>query len=198
LNALRLPHGWENWPGWPWVLSLWLHLLLLISPVALISGKGLVGGSPLRLEARLETRPVSAANEARIAQAPLPAAAPVSGQGVPDATPPQSPSALRVRGRYFSSAEVDQKAEPIAVAPLIYPEEAHMRQLPGRVVLRVYIDETGAIDGVDILESDPPGLFDQAAVDAVLATRFRPAMRLARPVKNVKRVEIRFDPADSR
>lgn len=108
--------------------------------------------------------------------------------------PPQPPLALVVPNRYFLSAEVDQKAEPIAVAPLIYPEDAYLRRISGSVTLRVYLNETGAIDGVDILAADPPGMFDQAALDAVLATRFRPALLLARPVKNVKTIEIRFDP----
>lgn len=112
---------------------------------------------------------------------------------------PHQPSiALVIPDHYFSSAEVDQKAEPIEVAPLIYPEDAYLRRIPGKVTLRLYLNETGAIDGVDILAADPPGMFDQAAVDAVLATRFRPALLLARPVKNVKTIEIRFDPLRDR
>lgn len=118
--------------------------------------------------------------------------------GVSAVMPKQPPVALVVPDRYFSSAEVDQKAEPIAVAPLIYPEEAYLRRIHGRVTLRVFLDETGAIDGIDVLAADPAGIFEQAAIDAVLATRFSPALLFARPVKNVKTVEIKFDPLNDR
>lgn len=123
-----------------------------------------------------------------------PAAPGTSSPLMPD--PP--PIALHVPDRYFSSSEVDQKAEPIEVAPLIYPEDAYLRRLPGNVTLRLYINEAGSVDSIDILAADPSGIFEQAAVDAVLATRFRPAQLLTRPVKNVKIVEVRFDPLHDR
>lgn len=108
--------------------------------------------------------------------------------------PNQPPIAFVLPDRYFSSSEVDRKAEALEVAPLIYPEEAYLRRLHGKLTLRLYINETGAIDSIDILASDPPGMFDQAALDAVLATRFRPALLLGRPVKNIKTIEIELDP----
>lgn len=189
----------SRWPLWPLLSSCGFHALLLMLPVALVPLANSLGTSASgRLDVRLIQE--SSGQQPLWTDAPLPGAA---AELPPDAAPqreapapmpPQPPLALVVPNRYFLSAEVDQKAEPIAVAPLIYPEDAYLRRIPGSVTLRVYLNETGAIDGVDILAADPPGMFDQAALDAVLATRFRPALLLARPVKNVKTIEIRFDP----
>lgn len=193
----------QPWPLWPLVSSCGLHALLLALPVALAPQVSSVGkGISSRLEARLAPRVFEAQSTGTDATAPdNPTAVPpdeVLAADAPAPMPKQPSLALLVPDRYFSSAEVDQKAEPIAVAPLIYPEEAYLRRIPGRVTLRVFLDETGAIDGIDVLAAEPSGMFEQAAIDAVLATRFSPALLFARPVKNVKTVEIKFDPLNDR
>lgn len=101
---------------------------------------------------------------------------------------------LGIAPRYFKSSEVDKRAEPIEVSPLLYPEAAYRRRIAGKVVVRIYVNEAGKIDAIDVLEATPPGVFEQAAVDALLNTRFTPAELLGRPVRNVKTIEIGFDP----
>ncbi|HEX5393866.1 MAG TPA: TonB family protein [Rhodocyclaceae bacterium] len=95
---------------------------------------------------------------------------------------------------YFDSSEVDVKAEPIELAPLVYPEAAYIRRLSGVVTVRVYISDSGAIDAVDIVSADPPDMFEMAALDALLKTRFKPAELFGHPVASVKLVSINFDP----
>jgi len=108
--------------------------------------------------------------------------------------PEPAPLAILVPDRYLSPSEVDQKAAPLELAPLIYPEEAYLRRIGGKVMLRLFISETGSIDGIDILVADPPLMFDQAAVDAVMGSRFKAARLLSRPVKSIKTIWIQFDP----
>lgn len=97
-------------------------------------------------------------------------------------------------GHYFDSAEVDVKAEPIELAPLVYPEVAYIRRLPGVVTVRVYISDTGGIDAVDIVSAEPPDMFETAALDALLKSRFKPAELFGHAVASVKTVSINFDP----
>ncbi len=105
-------------------------------------------------------------------------------------TPPQTDS-------YFRSSEVDVPSYPTYLEPLIYPEQAFQQHVSGRVRLRIYIDELGDIDSVSIVESEPLGIFDDAALQAVLASRFRPAVAAGRFVKSQKLIEIDFDPNES-
>ena len=191
--------SWQHWPLWPLVCSCWIHALLLAFPVALVPGVNSSDmGAVARLEVRLSNRPFEATPLQEVISAPdASAVLPPDSDPlvvVPSPMPIQPPIALLVPDRYFASSEVDRKAEPIEIAPLVYPEDAYLRRLNGKVTLRLFINEAGSIDSIDILAADPPGLFDQAAIDAVLATRFRPALLLTRPVKSVKTIEIRFDP----
>lgn len=185
-------------------LSVALHLLVMQVPLRHAApGRGpLPGARPLaaelRLVARAATEPAAAVppevpqSAAENAAASLPSSDPP-----PSSNPPQS-SATGDRGesaaRYFKSSEVDRRAEPIAMPALLYPDAAFRQGIAGRVVLRVYVNETGGIDAIDVVESEPAGVFEQAAVDAVLDTRFTPAELFGRPVKNVKTIEIRLDP----
>lgn len=111
-----------------------------------------------------------------------------------DATPAPPRLGVPIGMHYFKSSEVDKRAEPATLAPLVYPEAAFAQQIPGKVVLAVYINESGTIDGIDVVSATPPGIFEQAAIDAVINSRFTPAQLFGRPVKNVKTIEITFNP----
>jgi TonB family protein len=118
---------------------------------------------------------------------------------------PANTSAARVSGpdlglapeRYYNSREVDVRAEPLNPAPLIYPRLAYQNRVKGVVLLKVLINERGAIDDVLVVESEPRGTFEAAALNATLATRFSPAIRNGRAVKTQKILEIMFDPYES-
>lgn len=110
-----------------------------------------------------------------------------------DPAPPPLP-ALPLANRYYLAAEVSEKAEPIEIPPLIYPEDAYLRRIEGIVILRVFINASGGIDSVDILSAQPPDVFERSALDAVLSTQFHPARLFGRPVNSQKTLEIRFDP----
>jgi protein TonB len=64
-------------------------------------------------------------------------------------------------------------------------------------VLRIFINDQGTIDDVSVLESTPPGVFEEAALTATLALQFKPAIRNGRSVKSYKTIEVVFDPYES-
>lgn len=67
-------------------------------------------------------------------------------------------------------------------ARLVYPEEAEREGLEGRVVVTFIVDETGAVQDAEIAEGAHP-LLDEAALEAVRATPFRPGLRDGAPVR---------------
>jgi len=57
-----------------------------------------------------------------------------------------------------------------------YPDAARREQIEGYVVLRYDVDAAGLVTDVEVLESSPPEIFDQAAVDAVASWRYTPRL----------------------
>lgn len=107
------------------------------------------------------------------------------------------PETLIEKSRYYFSSEVDVRAEPLQMQALIYPEQAYQMRLYGKVKLRVYVNEEGNIDSVDVVEATPPGIFETAALKALLSGKFSPAEKDGRKVKNQKLIEINFDPYEN-
>ena len=84
---------------------------------------------------------------------------------------------------------------PVAVnpdVPVDYPPALYQQGIEGRVLLRLYVDSTGALvrDSTKIAESSGYPAFDSAAVAAVPRLRFAPGrrdgvavgMRFAQPI----------------
>ncbi len=72
-----------------------------------------------------------------------------------------------------------------------YPELARRLGMEGRVVLRLYIDERGILTDVEVIKKAGYG-FDEAALRAVRASRFRPAVRDGMAVPSVAILPVRF------
>jgi protein TonB len=62
-----------------------------------------------------------------------------------------------------------------------YPLEARRLKKEGVVVLKLSLDETGAVFDVLVMQSAGFGM-DEASQEAVLLSRFRPATSKGRPV----------------
>ena len=73
-----------------------------------------------------------------------------------------------------------------------YPVEAGAQE--GKLLLRILISETGAMDGLAIIKADPPGVFEDAAVSAFTKAEFSPGRMLGVPVKSQFFVEVDFLP----
>jgi protein TonB len=99
--------------------------------------------------------------------------------------------------KYYTARELDVRAEQVNEVDLVYPKAAYEKRTKGKVVLRLYINEHGGIDNVNVLESKPPGIFEEAALTATLALQFKPAIKSRRNVKSIKTIEIVFNPYDS-
>ncbi len=73
-----------------------------------------------------------------------------------------------------------------------YPASARHKGLEGRVVLQLLVDERGQVRDVRVLDADPPGVFDDAAVAAARRFSFEPATAAGRPTQAWVRQVIRF------
>ena len=95
---------------------------------------------------------------------------------------------------YFRASDLDERAAPLNEVNLVYPERAFASNQSGIVTLRLKIDHKGMLRDASVVDAQPPGIFEDAALEAVQELRFRPAVRNGVPVGSVKTIEVPFYP----
>lgn len=86
---------------------------------------------------------------------------------------------LSVDLTYYSARELDETPRGNIPDPVL------SSALPGRVKLRAKVEENGQVSAVEVVASEPPGVFDNAALDAFKRTHFKPGIRNGRPVRSL-------------
>ena len=157
--------------GAPFAASLAFHALLLAAPA---------GG-----DAGPVFQPLSATLVVQL-EAPAPAPRPRQTEA--------GRAASALPKHYLTSREVDERAVPLEMAPLVYPKNAYINRIPGTVRVRVYISAAGRVDKAEVVHAVPKGHFEEAAVEAVQRTSFTAARKGGRPVASQKLIEVEFDP----
>ena len=79
-----------------------------------------------------------------------------------------------------------------AESPVVYPLELWERDVEGRTLVRVLVDEEGGVDSVVVAESSGHSALDSAAVRGVLGMAFEPATEAGAPVRVWARVPVCF------
>ncbi len=89
--------------------------------------------------------------------------------GMPVAPPPKGSAKFYVRG------EVDQMPMAIFKMKPLYPYRARRLNIAGEVEVKFLVDENGQATRIEILKSNPPGMFDGSVLKALPSWRFSPA-----------------------
>ena len=63
---------------------------------------------------------------------------------------------------------------PIVKVSPVYPRRALQRGIEGYVIVEFVVDKTGAVKSPIVIEANPEGLFDRAALDAALKFKYKP------------------------
>lgn len=87
------------------------------------------------------------------------------------------------------------KPEAIQKTEIEYTEEARASGVEGRLVLKVTVDENGAVTDVSVASSVDPSL-DAAAIAAVKQWRFKPSTKCGKPVAGTYTLARRFELGD--
>lgn len=64
-----------------------------------------------------------------------------------------------------------------------YPEIARKAGVEGQVILTIIVDELGNVISAEIMLEEPRGIFGQAAIEAVLQYKFKPARQRDKAIK---------------
>jgi protein TonB len=131
--------------------------------------------APVRQKAR-------AASPATADPPALNAEPPAAGGTIPEA--PDS--------TYYAARQLDVYPALTAPLDLQYARRALAAGVEGRALLLLHIDETGAVDDIAVVESQPAGYFEDDARRAFVGARFTPAQRNGRAVKSRVLVEVNY------
>jgi protein TonB len=96
-------------------------------------------------------------------------------------------------GVVMTDDTVDQPPRAAFQAPMVYPPRARAKGTEGYVIFSLLIGITGEIEQLEIVESYPEGVFDDAATQGINQWRFEPAMYQGQAVRAWARQRIRFD-----
>jgi len=91
---------------------------------------------------------------------------------------------------------VEQMPEPIGgiaaiQQKIIYPEIAKRAGVQGRVYVKAFVDEAGNVQKADVIKGIGAGC-DEAAIAAVLKTKFKPGKQRGKPVRVQVSIPILF------
>jgi periplasmic protein TonB len=162
-----------------------------------------VSGSPEEFAVPESPKPIPSppAQPLAAAQPPAPERVPAPAQPVdtPAAAPETSTfgPALEMPQiedpEFYPARQLDVVPRPLGDIALRYPETAADQELSGRVVLLILIDELGMVVEASVISADPPGVFEEAAMESFRDVMFSPAQRHGRAVKSRLPVEVTFD-----
>ncbi|BEV15998.1 energy transducer TonB [Herbaspirillum sp. DW155] len=128
--------------------------------------------------------PEMAAQNAPSQQAPAPAP---SQPAAPVAAAPSAPAAPVTPAPKAQPGEVRRGLVPLQRVEPDYPPKALASNTEGVVIAHVTIEKDGSVSAVQIVRAQPPRLFDQAAIKALMQWKFS---RTDEPV--LGEVELRF------
>jgi protein TonB len=77
-----------------------------------------------------------------------------------------------------------------------YPMSARRMGQSGQVLLRLFVDAEGAVREVNVVRAEPPGVFENASVEAVRRWRFSPALARGAAVGMWMTLPVRFSLED--
>jgi len=88
-----------------------------------------------------------------------------------------------VGGPGLGSIETDADILPLVRIPPQYPPRAQERGIEGWVHLRFTITKAGTVRDPEVVDADPPNVFDRAAIRAVERWKYKPRVENGVPVE---------------
>ncbi|MFN3750707.1 MAG: energy transducer TonB [Thiobacillus sp.] len=189
--------------------ALWISLGLHAALIALVQvAPPASPGGGHTIEARLvdaQSAPAplapSEAGPALPAPPAEPAVPPVSATALPtpaaEPRPPEPAAGGALHSAvdltFYTARELDVQPRALGSIEPDYPLDADRQRRSGKVRLQLKLEADGRVSDVEIVQADPPGVFDESAVRAFRAARFSPAQKNGRAVRALLLIEVEYD-----
>ena len=103
----------------------------------------------------------------------------------------EAPAPRAARAEETGCAEEASRPRPLSMPQPAYTDAARTAAVEGRVRVRITVDGTGTVTGVEVLEGLGHGL-DESAIEAVRGARFEPSQRCGTAVEATFTISVRF------
>ena len=90
-------------------------------------------------------------------------------------------------------AAVDDPPTPVSRPPPSFPSRARSLGQAGKVTVSFVVDVDGSVQDASVVEASPPGVFDEAALEAVRSWQFEPGRNEGNPVAVRVRQTLSFE-----
>lgn len=113
---------------------------------------------------------------------------------------------LLVSNPAFAAEQTDDTSSPVVEIPVAtditapvsrkpprYPSAAARRGIEGWVLVEFFVEVDGSVDEVVVLDSDPPGVFEDATIRAVKRWRYEAATVDGVPIRKATQVVLTYD-----
>jgi TonB family protein len=92
---------------------------------------------------------------------------------------------------YLPARLLDGPSLPLDEILLPEPDEVEPAQgIVAEAEIKVYVNEQGEVDAVEVVRAEPPGVLEDMARAAFMDARFQPGMQNGRAVRHYKRIVI--------
>jgi protein TonB len=93
----------------------------------------------------------------------------------------------------YKPDEVDAKPRLLRRTSPNYPLFAQRNNIKGWVILQFVVNTRGLVDNAQVLEAEPKGVFDKAALETAESYKFKPARKNGETVNCLLKQRIRFE-----
>jgi protein TonB len=93
----------------------------------------------------------------------------------------------------YDAADVDKPPKVVRQMPVKFPPQARRDGITGKVVVRCLIKTDGKADKMEIVESEPAGVFDESAMATLKYWQFRPGVKSGEMVATWVKVPFKFE-----
>lgn len=93
----------------------------------------------------------------------------------------------------YEASDVDNPPKLVRQMPIKYPAQAKRDGIKGKVVVRCLIGTDGKADRMEVVESEPSGIFDESAMATLKYWQFRPGVKQGEMVATWVKVPFKFE-----
>ena len=94
----------------------------------------------------------------------------------------------------YEASDVDKPPKLVRQTRVQYPPDAKRKKIEGRVVVRCLITAKGKADKMEVVESEPAGVFDENAMNSLKLWQFRPGVLKGEMVDTWVKIPLSFEP----
>jgi protein TonB len=93
----------------------------------------------------------------------------------------------------YDASEVDSPPKLVRQMPVKYPKEAKKDGITGKVIVRCLIGVDGKAGKLEVVQSEPAGVFDESALSTLKHWQFRPGIKSGELVATWVKVPFKFE-----